>query len=331
MTNALANISEARRLLASTTDLSEVKAIRDKAEAVRKYRQVSGESMKAQNHAAEIRLMAERRAGELLTVMEKSQGGRPTKTSSTVSVVSLADMGVSHKQSSRWQTLARVPEHLFAARIEELQAAEKEVTTKEFLKMAVRQPATTEKQSVEQPQGVVASLDELSGQKFGTIYADPPWQYGNQATRASTDNHYDTMTVANIAAMPVASLVADDAHLHLWTTNGFLFEAKEIIEAWGFTYKSCFVWVKTQMGIGNYWRVSHEFLLLGVRGSAPFAAKDEKSWGEYRRGKHSAKPEEIRHSIERCSPGPRLEIFGRSPVEGWMVMGNQVERRLIPK
>lgn len=174
------------------------------------------------------------------------------------------------------------------------------------------------------------SLFDLCGMKFGTVYADPPWQYGNQATRASTDDHYGTMTVDDLCLMPVADLAADDAHLHLWTTNGFLPDAFRVISAWGFEYRSCFVWVKPQMGIGNYWRVSHEFLLLGIRGDAKrFNSRSLKSWGEFKRRRHSAKPEQVREMIEQASPGPYLEMFGRSPAPGWTVMGNQIERQLF--
>lgn len=177
--------------------------------------------------------------------------------------------------------------------------------------------------------GVVSDLTSLAGQKFGCIYADPPWKYGNQGTRAATDDHYQTMSVGELCTMPIADLAADDAHLHLWTTNAFLFTARQLLEAWGFTYKSCFVWVKPQMGIGNYWRVSHEFLLCGVRGDAKrFNDRGMKSWGEFPRGKHSAKPEEIRNLIERASHGPYLELFGRKSITGWTVFGNQVERML---
>lgn len=167
------------------------------------------------------------------------------------------------------------------------------------------------------------------GMKFGTIYADPPWIYGNQATRGATEDHYVGLTVDEIKALPISDLAADNAHLHLWTTNGFLFESKEIMEAWGFSYRSCYVWVKPQMGMGNYWRVSHEFLLLGIRGSCPFADRSLKSWGEFRRGKHSAKPDQIRSLIEKASPGPRLELFGRRPAPGWAVWGNEIERTIF--
>lgn len=107
----------------------------------------------------------------------------------------------------------------------------------------------------------VADLFLLTGRKFGTVYADPPWLYRNQGTRAATGNHYASMD--EICALPVRDVAADDAHLHLWTTNGFLFEAHRVMEAWGFECQGCFVWVKSQMGLGNYWRVSHEFMLFG--------------------------------------------------------------------
>ena len=126
-------------------------------------------------------------------------------------------------------------------------------------------------------------------------------------------------------------LVADNAHLHLWTTNAFLREAFTVIEAWGFQYKSCLVWIKPQLGMGNYWRVSHEFLLLGVRGSSPFEDKTCRSWLSNRRTRHSKKPFAFRRLIEKVSPGPYLELYGREeqPQTEWTVYGNQVERRLF--
>jgi len=137
-------------------------------------------------------------------------------------------------------------------------------------------------------------LTFIAGRKFATIYADPPWQYGNNGTRGAATDHYETMSVEEIASLPVSSLVEDNAHLHLWTTNAFLPRAFEVISAWGFTYKSCFVWTKPHIGMGNYWRVSHEFLLFGLRGKAPFQSHSLRSWGTWARRKHSAKPEDVR-------------------------------------
>lgn len=195
----------------------------------------------------------------------------------------------------------------------------------------VTAPAVTLK---EKPTHETCTTDDLYalielGQKFSTIYADPPWKYGNQATRAATSNHYGTMTIEDLKTLPIPQLVSEDAHLHLWTTNAFLFEAKEIMEAWGFQYKSCFVWVKPQMGIGNYWRVSHEFMLFGLRGKCPFLHKGQMSWQKIDRTKHSKKPEEIATTITKVSPGPFLELFGRQVRPGWVVWGNEIRRELF--
>lgn len=164
---------------------------------------------------------------------------------------------------------------------------------------------------------------------FGTIYADPPWPYENSASRGAAENHYRTLRVDAIAAFPVASLAAERAHLHLWTTNAFLFEAERVMEAWGFDYKSCLIWIKPQLGNGNYWRVSHEFLLLGVRGGLTFTDKAQQSWICAERSQHSAKPAIFRKLIERVSPGPRLELFARRQAEGWTVWGDQVQPDLF--
>jgi N6-adenosine-specific RNA methylase IME4 len=139
------------------------------------------------------------------------------------------------------------------------------------------------------------------------------------------------MTIDAICAEPVKQLTADLAHLHLWTTNAFLREAFDVIHAWGFKYKSCLIWVKPQLGMGNYWRVSHEFLLLGVRGNLPFVDHTIRSWQPARRTVHSRKPFLFRGLIEQVSPGPYLELYGREeqPNCGWTVYGNQVERRLF--
>jgi len=181
--------------------------------------------------------------------------------------------------------------------------------------------------------GTVRELDILvaARRKFSTIYADPPWRYSNQATRASVDVHYKDMSVDEIAALPVGELAADICHLHLWTTNGMIFECPKIFEAWGFEYRSMFIWCKPEMGIGNYWRVGHETLLFARRGVTTFIDKGLDSWGVFKRGAHSAKPEAIRRLIERASPPPRLELFARRIAAGWVSWGNQIERTMFDR
>ncbi len=215
-----------------------------------------------------------------------------------------------------------------AAQADELlDLAEREEWSKRELRAEVNQRRNAVRQ-VQPPAAEsfwTSSLDTLvaRGLTYGTIYADPPWKYDNQGTRAATDNHYRTMTIADMCALPVRQLAADDAHLHLWTTNAFLFECPRLFDAWGFEFRSSFIWCKSQMGIGNYWRNSHEILLTAIRGDAKrFSDKSLKSWIETERGAHSAKPEQVRGYLERASPGPRLEMFARISAPGWTRWGD---------
>ena len=176
---------------------------------------------------------------------------------------------------------------------------------------------------------ITDSLQTLiqAGRKFGTVYADPPWAYSNTATRANVQGEYaKTMSVEEICEEPVSQLCEENAHLHLWTTSSFLPHAFRVIDAWGFEYKSSFVWVKPQLGIGNYWRISHEIMLTGVKGKLTFADHGLQSWAMHDRTRHSQKPHEIRRMIEKASPGPYLEMYGRHRLHGdWTVYGNEVE------
>lgn len=178
---------------------------------------------------------------------------------------------------------------------------------------------------------IVYSLDELLAQqrRFACFYADPPWRFDNRASRAAAENHYSTLSLKDLLDMPIGELAEPNSHLHLWVPNSLLAEGLEVIKAWGFVYKTCFVWIKPQMGMGHYWRSSHELLLLGVRGSYRFRANDLKSWKLARRTRHSSKPDVVREMIERVSPGPYLELFARRTCSGWTAFGNEVERMLF--
>lgn len=88
---------------------------------------------------------------------------------------------------------------------------------------------------INEPPTIVTDLESLlaSEHRFSTVYADPPWSYKNKSARGAADNHYPTLTLEKICDQPIARRVNNDAHLHLWTTNGFLREAFLVIEAWG--------------------------------------------------------------------------------------------------
>jgi N6-adenosine-specific RNA methylase IME4 len=321
----LSNIANADRLLAEAQTVQEAISVSDVAEAARIYARRVGMSVPLINRATEIKLKAERKAGEILAGMDKAKNRHST-------VDSLSSLGITGKQSSRWQRAALVPEDEFVNYVQSANQSGREITSSGLLKLANAAAPKNGAKPAHGETGICTDLSELvqRGEKFGTIYADPPWRYQNQGTRASTGNHYaGDMSIDEICAMPIAELSAEKCHLHLWTTNAFLFECPKIFKAWGFEFKSSFVWVKPQMGIGNYWRNSHEIMLLAVKGGQTALSRAEMSWLECKRGQHSAKPDAVRHSIERLSPGPFLELFGRKKVEGWTVFGNQIVEELL--
>lgn len=159
---------------------------------------------------------------------------------------------------------------------------------------------------------------------FRTVVADPPWRYGNRATRGAAEDHYATMTIEELCELEVVARMAPDAHLYLWVTNNFLREAFEVADAWGFAFKTCLTWVKPQMGMGNYFRSSTEHILFGVRGALRTNERNLINWFEAPRGKHSAKPDCFYDLVEAASPGPYLELFARRARLGdWHYWGNE--------
>ena len=165
--------------------------------------------------------------------------------------------------------------------------------------------------------------------KYPVVYADPPWRYDFSATTSrEIENHYPTMTIEEICALPVADIVTDDAVLFMWATVPKLEESLKVIEAWGFNYRSSFAWVKDKIGMGYWARNQHELLLVAVRGRFPPPHESVRvsSIIHGDRTKHSAKPESTYEIIESYFPSlPKIELFCRSPRNGWSVWGNQSE------
>ena len=157
------------------------------------------------------------------------------------------------------------------------------------------------------------------------MYADPPWRYEHSISKSrEVENHYPTMALDEICALPVAGIAAPDAALFLWATAPKLAECIAVIESWGFTYRTCMVWVKDKIGMGYHARNRHKILLIAKRGALPPPAPSDRpdSVVEAPRLAHSAKPPEFHGIIERMYPGlPKIELFSRSPRQGWDAWG----------
>jgi N6-adenosine-specific RNA methylase IME4 len=185
-----------------------------------------------------------------------------------------------------------------------------------------------------------ASIDfssQLGRNRFATVLADPPWQFQNRTGKIAPEHRrlarYETMSLAEIKALPVAQACADTAHLYLWVPNALLPEGLAVLAAWGFGYKSNIVWHKIRKdggpdgrGVGFYFRNTTELLLFGVRGKnartlAP--GRSQVNIIKSQKREHSRKPDEAYDLIESCSAGPFLEMFARGTRPGWTAWGNQ--------
>lgn len=180
-------------------------------------------------------------------------------------------------------------------------------------------------------------FESLEGQKFGTLLADPPWQFANRTGKVAPEHkrlsRYSTMSLAEICAMPVKNITADKSHLYLWVPNALLKEGLQVMDAWDFEYKTNIVWQKIRKdgepdgrGVGFYFRNTTEILLFGIKGKNARTLKPGRSQVNViksRKREHSRKPDEQYKIIEACSWGPYLELFARGPREGWHVWGNQ--------
>lgn len=173
--------------------------------------------------------------------------------------------------------------------------------------------------------------------RFGTILADPPWQFQNRTGKMAPEHkrlsRYATMNLQEICELPVSMFAADRAHLYLWVPNALLEEGLRVMRAWGFHYKSNLVWHKIRKdggsdgrGVGFYFRNVTELVLFGVRGAsvrtlAP--GRRQVNLLATRKREHSRKPDELYELIEGCSWGPYLELFARTRRENWTVWGNE--------
>ena len=167
----------------------------------------------------------------------------------------------------------------------------------------------------------------LPAGQFHVLYADPPWRYDFAASpdRRQIENHYPTMTLAEIKALDIPA--SDDAVLFLWATSPKLAEALEVIEAWGFEYRTCMVWVKDKIGMGYYARQRHELLLVAKRGNLPVPEPGLRpdSVIEAPRLDHSAKPPVVYDMLESMYPeATKAELFARNQRDGWTGWGNEL-------
>jgi N6-adenosine-specific RNA methylase IME4 len=186
-------------------------------------------------------------------------------------------------------------------------------------------------------------LPQIAG-GYSTVLADPPWRFKNRTGKVAPEHkrlrRYETMSLDEIAELPVNNVCAKNAHLYLWVPNALLLEGLEVMKSWGFRYVSNIVWAKRRKdggpdgrGVGFYFRNVTELLLFGVKGQmrtlAP--ARSQVNIIETRKREHSRKPDEQYRLIEECSPGPYLELFARYPQPHWQCWGAEADETITPQ
>ncbi len=172
-------------------------------------------------------------------------------------------------------------------------------------------------------------IDQPKG-KYRIIYADPPWQYADKRDGNFTgaEDHYSTMSIQELCNLPIRNITQENAVLFLWVTSPLLAECFEVIESWGFKYKSSYIWDKIRGFVGHYNNVRHELLLICTKGSCmpDITSKFDSIQSITKSPNHSEKPEYFRQIIdESYTYGNRIELFARKKSnDKWDVWGNEV-------
>lgn len=274
-------------------------------------------------YAAEVERMREEARGRQNTaIRERDERGRASPLTQQIGeVVDRHDnetVAVRAKAAGTNRRYLEAAEKLLKTAPERLEPVERGEKT---MSQVIREVAREEKQ---------ANVAALPTDKFRIIYADPPWSYGNSGSGLDqygpAERHYPAMTIAELCAMDIRTVTEDNAVLFLWVTSPLLDECWPVIKAWGFEYKTSFVWDKVKHNFGHYNSVRHELLLICTRGSCTpdVPTLIDSVQTIERTERHSEKPEEFRRIIEILyTQGKRLELFARGTHEGWSTWGNE--------
>jgi N6-adenosine-specific RNA methylase IME4 len=189
------------------------------------------------------------------------------------------------------------------------------------------------------PQSAAEDMRNSGLGQYGTILADPPWQFMNRTGKMAPEHRrlarYPTLGFEEIKELPVKELALPESHLYLWVPNALLKEGLEVMESWGFTYKTNLVWYKVRKdggpdgrGVGFYFRNVTELVLFGTRKNFRTLPPGRRQTNIMvsRKREHSRKPDEQYQIIEDCSPGPYLELFARQGRRGWDAWGNETDK-----
>ncbi len=332
---APARLNHLEREVATVSTVIEAKALCDKVEALRVYWRQAGDR-EPEIQAAEIRIRAERRLGELLLAYAAAgliRPGSPGRTrtgsiGSDAERITLVAAKIEPRLAERARRYAQMPVDAFVSRLVARRAAIARGETRVSLFLVDEDKAA---RRAAREAELASKVRRLPGDKFGVILDDPEWRFEVWSRETgldrAADNHYPTSDLATIAAREVTALAAPDCAWFRWVTVPYLAHGIRSIEVDGFTYRSSWAWAKDRIGTGYWNRNKHEVLLLAVRGDVPCPAPGQQWYSllEAPVGAHSAKPDCFLSMIEAYFPRvPKIELNRRGPPRpGWDAWGNE--------
>ena len=330
----LVQYEAARQAVSECVRIDEAAEIRDKAAAMAAYAR-QRDDKELENWVAEIKCRACVKIGRLSSQLPKAKtkgrsGTVRLPSSGKSKTKSLADANINTTSADRYEELAEAEdaEPTKAEQYYEGCKAEGRTPTLGGLRNALKGDRRATRVT-ELAEATRKASQSIGKKLYPVIYADPPWRFEpysrDSGLDRAADNHYPTMTLEELKELKIPA--APNAVLFMWATNPMLPEALAVMQAWGFAYKSNFVWVKDKPGTGYWNRNRHELLLVGTRGKIPAPAPGDQydSVISAARGKHSAKPPAFVEMIDDLFADLEgIELFAREPRLGWDAWGNEV-------
>lgn len=280
---------------------------------------------------AEVKTRAEVRLGELTAAMPKATGNQHTKSASptraekqTTKAEALSRANISSQKASQYELMAAHPEIVEQAIAD---ARENDDIVSRAAVLSKIKQAKREAEIHRQVEELEQKAPEVPDGLFDVIVMDPPWAYGTgyDADGRRCANPYPEMTQEQLKAIELPA--AENCVLFLWTTHKFIWDAKELLNTWGFEYRNILVWDKQVMGMGNLFRMRCEFCLVGIKGKPIFRdVHNLEDIIEEKRREHSRKPEGFYDMVNTLCVGRKLDYFSRTQREGWDVFGNDTDK-----
>ncbi len=315
----LSLLDKAPTMLARARTIQQVISCRNSAEALRLYARSTAAGQNIERRAAEMRLLSERKAGELLAAFHLHGGDR--KSARRARRPTLKDFGITPSRSARWQQAALVPQAVLERYLRQAAEQGEEPSCSGLLRMAAccRTAINASEDRTSLFDRVACALRRMAARKkeFTCIYAAPPWPNGDSDKSVDGSRFNGVSIAAMLKRLPVRQVAGRNAQLYLLSTSEALSEAITVLHAWGFRYASCLFRARTSANSVDCWRQAGDILVLSVRGepdsdgTAPVIRTD---------GGSQPAPDRLggaRGLLERIGPGPRLNLFGSVPAPGW--------------